>query len=78
MSERIMLGDVDRIAAAVSKGLPGMHTVNPNRRNGYTALDHWNGVRCIELLHVGTTREVYTYLQGMRRAQMLQRETTNA
>jgi hypothetical protein len=69
--ERITSKDVERIAATVSKGLPGVHTVNPQRRNGYTGLDHYDGPACLETLHVGTAREVYTYLQGMRRVQLI-------
>jgi hypothetical protein len=69
--ERITNADVNRIAATVSKGLPGMHTVNPQRRNGYTGLDHYDGVVCLETLTVGTSREVYNYLQGMRRLQLI-------
>ncbi len=73
--ERITNADVERIAATVSKGMPGTYTVNPQRRNGWTGLDLWNGPDCIETLHVGTGREVYTYLQGMRRLQLIESAT---
>lgn len=76
--ERITRKDVGRIAATVSKELPGTHTVNPQGRNGYVALDHYDGPSCLETLHCGTTREVYTYLQGMRRAQLLYRSPVHA
>lgn len=71
-SERTTRADVDRIAATVSEGLNGS-TVEPQGRNGYTALDLYRDSdgACVDTLHVGTAREVYTYLQGMRRAQLL-------
>jgi hypothetical protein len=78
--ERITRADVERLAASVSEGMPG-HKVYAQARNGYLGLDLYrhevNGARAhwtmVDTLHAGTKREVYTYLQGMRRAQLLAR-----
>lgn len=80
MSERITRADVDRIAATVSEGMPG-HKIVVQGRNGYYGADLYrqeiNGPRShwemVDALHLGTKREIYTYLQGMRRAQLLTR-----
>jgi hypothetical protein len=69
--ERITRQDVDRLAASVSEGLRGELRVEANGRNGHTALDLCDSVGAVELLHVGTKREVYTYLQGMRRTMLV-------
>lgn len=83
MSDRITRADVDRIAETVSHGLREYnYDLETQRRNGYLALDlyrveyDWareNIVRraMVDTLHIGTTREVYTYLQGMRKLQLL-------
>ncbi len=73
MSERITRVDVDRIATSVSDLLPRGVAVYAQRRNGYVGLDLYRDGACLDTLHVGTAREVYTYLQGMRRAQLLAR-----
>lgn len=69
--ERITRKDVDRIAATISESLKGDLTVEAEGRNGHTAVDLCDKVGAIDVLHVGTTREVYTYLQGMRRALLI-------
>lgn len=70
--ERITRADVDRIAATVSESLTergAERVIETNRRNGYIALDlvRVSDGAQIDVLHVGTAREAYTYLQGMRR-----------
>lgn len=71
MSDRITQADVDRIAESVSQGMSG-YRVEAQGRNGYIGLDLFRvGDGMIDTLHVGTKREVYTYLQGMRRLQLL-------
>jgi hypothetical protein len=71
MSDRITHTDVERIAATVSERMPD-YTLTPQRRNGYLGLDLYHAQGgMVKNLHIGTTREVYTYLQGMRRAQLL-------
>lgn len=65
--ERITRKDVDRIAATVSESFTSGLRVEAQGRNGYVALDLCDADGTIETLHIGTSREVYTYLQGMRR-----------
>jgi hypothetical protein len=73
MATRITHKDLDRIAASVSEGMRGW-SVSPQGRNGYVALDVYDSAgRQVDTLHLGTTRECYTYLQGMRRAQLFAR-----
>jgi hypothetical protein len=75
MAERITRADVDRIADTVSRDLPDDLEIRVGRRNGYTAVDlsTVGASTVIRLLTMGTSREVYTYLQGMRQAQLLER-----
>lgn len=68
--ERITRKDVDRIAATVSESLNGLSVVAQGR-NGNTCLDLFDTDGCVDTLKIGTTREVYTYLQGMRRALLI-------
>lgn len=73
--ERITGSDVERIAETVSEGLTDLK-VFCQARNGYIGLDlyrreSFGDWACLDTLHVGTKREIYTYLQGMRRAQLL-------
>ncbi len=78
MPERITREDVERIAETVSEGLEGFR-VYAQARNGYIGLDLYrepgadSESAMLDTLHIGTKREVYTYLQGMRRAQLLRR-----
>jgi hypothetical protein len=69
--ERITRKDVDRIAATVSESLTGDLRVEAQGRNGHVALDLCDAHGAIEVLHIGTAREVYTYLQGMRRTLLI-------
>ena len=72
--DRVTRADLDRIAATVSEQLPGQRAVEVQGRNGHQAVDLYDGPSImVDTLHVGTKREVYTYLQGMRRAQLLAR-----
>jgi hypothetical protein len=71
MADRISRDDVDRIAESVSGLLPGTLSVIPGARNGYLALDLYDGTICRRTLDAGTKREMYTYLLGMRQAQLL-------
>jgi hypothetical protein len=74
MSDRITRVDVDRIAATVTSWYDGTTIeLQAQRRNGYLALDLYRNGHMIDMLTAGTAREVYTYLQGMRRAQLLAR-----
>jgi hypothetical protein len=70
MAERITRADLDRIAESVSASLPASVQIDVQGRNGYVALDLSDSG---QNLFIGTTRECYTYLQGMRRAQILRR-----
>jgi hypothetical protein len=69
--EHISRTDVDRIAAAVSEGLPEDHRVFAQGRNGYTGLDLYVRTVNTRTLFKGTKREVYQYLQGMRQAHLI-------
>lgn len=73
MSDRITFRDVDRIALTVGDRMAGTgRTVFAQRRNGYVALDLLDmGGLVLRTLTAGTSREVYTYLQGMRQYQLL-------
>ena len=74
MAERITLEDLDRIAGTVSEGLADGFEVRVQGRNGYKGLDLYGpDGRMRDTLHLGSAREVYTYLQGMRRAHLLRR-----
>ncbi len=67
MSERVTTADLERLAGSVTETLPVLYAVEVQRRNGYVALDLYRGAACLETLTVGSAREVYTFLQGMRR-----------
>lgn len=71
--QRVTNKDLERIAATVSENLPAGLTVHTQGRNGYTGLDLYNGSTLTDTLTTGTRREIYTYLQGMRRTQLLAR-----
>jgi hypothetical protein len=75
--DRITRTDVDRIAATVSESFTSGLRVEAQGRNGYTALDLCDAHGTIENLHVGTKREVYTYLQGMRRTLLILNRTND-
>jgi len=68
--ERITRTDLDRIVETINGSLRGVHLVVQGR-NGHTCLDRYDEHGCIDMLHAGTKREVYTYLQGMRRALLI-------
>jgi hypothetical protein len=70
MSDRITRTDVDRIAETVSSSLRGLE-LRIQARNGYYGLDLYDGAGMVDTLTVGTKRELYTYLQGMRRALLI-------
>jgi hypothetical protein len=63
----------------VSELLPNGRRILVQARNGYYGVDLYetrdNGAweAMVDALHLGTKREIYTYLQGMRRAQLLAR-----
>jgi len=69
--ERITKGDLSRISETVSEGLPESLSVRIQGRNGYTGCDLYDGESMRDTLTIGTKREVYTYLQGMRQAHLL-------
>ncbi len=73
--DRITQADVDRIAESVGEHLPDGLGVRVERRNGHTALDltRGGGKGVVKTLYVGTKREIYIYLQGMRQAHLLER-----
>ncbi len=71
MSDRITRADLDRIAATITEGLRGSLAVEIGQRNGMAAADLADERGTIDLLHIGTKRETYTYLQGMRRALLI-------
>lgn len=76
MSERITRADVDRIADSVNYGLPQGFKIVAQGRNGYVGLDLFGSTgpdelrdwKLLDTLHLGRSREVYVYLQGMLRA----------
>ena len=70
-SGRVTSADLERIAGTVSDSLAGGLSVCVQGRNGYFGLDLYGPAGMLDTLHVGTRREVYTYLQGMRRALLL-------
>lgn len=69
--DRITRTDVERIADSITDGLQRNFEIFVQGRNGYTAIDLYQDGACVENLHLGTKREVYTYLQGMRRALLI-------
>jgi hypothetical protein len=68
--ERITRTDVDRIVDTINESLKGLN-IQAQGRNGYTGLDLYDDHGMVDTLHIGTKREVYTYLQGMRRALLI-------
>ncbi len=68
--ERITKVDVDRLAACISESLAGEQKIERQGRNGYQALDLYDGAACLTVLHIGTSRECYTYLQGWHRGHL--------
>lgn len=65
MSQRVTRSDVVSRANYVSNALrDGLHIV-PQGRNGYTALDLYDGSGCVRLLTAGTKSECYAYLGAM-------------
>lgn len=71
MTERVTISDIERISSTVSESLRDGLRVEAQRRNGYTALDLYDPHGMVDTLHIGTAREVYTYLQGMRRTLLI-------
>ena len=69
--ERITRKDVNRIAQTVSESLKGDLHVVAQGRNGYVGIDLFDATGMVDTLHLGTTRECYTYLQGMRRYSLI-------
>lgn len=69
--ERITRADVDRIAQTVSDKLPAGYRLQVQGRNGYFGLDRYKGDVMLDVVRTGTKRDLYTYLQGMRAAQLL-------
>lgn len=70
MAERITRSDVDRIAEAINETLPESRKFTVQGRNGYVGIDYNDdGVT----MFTGSVRECYTYLQGMRRMQLILR-----
>ena len=68
--DRITLTDVDRIAATISESLNDLR-VEIGVRNGYFGVDMYDRHGQVDTLHIGTKREIYTYMQGMRRALLI-------
>ncbi len=68
--ERITTKDVDRLAETISEHLEENLSIQRQGRNGYQGLDLYWRESLQRTLHCGTTREVYTYLQGWRRGQL--------
>ncbi len=77
MTDRITRADVDRIAATISETLPGSRVLEIEARNGYIAVDWADDRGTVDHLYAGTKREVYTYLQGMRRGYLLAGKETS-
>lgn len=75
MAERITRADLDRIAATISESLTDGDKLFVQGRNGYVAIDLSDSGQNI---FSGTTRECYTYLQGMRRGQFLRSHVKGA
>lgn len=69
--ERITRADVDRIASTVSDSLTSGLFLQVQGRNGYYGLDLYDRDGMVDVLHIGSKREIYTYLQGMRRALLI-------
>jgi len=61
---RITQLQLDTKAAHVSGMLRGLR-VEVQRRNGSTALDLYEGTSCVQLLTVGTARQVADFLDAM-------------
>lgn len=65
---RVTTGEVEARATRVSAMLrDGLHVV-ASGRNGYTALDLFDGHGVVRPLKLGTKREVYEYLGAMAEA----------
>ncbi|MBA3355867.1 MAG: hypothetical protein H0U18_08005 [Pyrinomonadaceae bacterium] len=66
MQDRISRADIDRICHTVSECLHDDVHVSAQGRNGYIGIDLHDANGVHSNLTIGTKREVYTYLQGMR------------
>jgi len=66
MSERITITDVRERAINLNRRIvsTGRH-VQAQQRNGYVALDEYQGAACIRTITVGTKREVADFLYAM-------------
>ena len=73
--DRVTRADVDRISETISESLTSGLYLRVQGRNGYFGLDLFDRDGMVETLHLGTKREVYTYLQGMRRALLITNRT---
>lgn len=69
--ERVTREDLERIAETVSESLPHELKVFVQARNGFYGLDLYNAAGMVDTLTTGSKRELYTYLQGMRRTFLL-------
>ena len=76
MTERTSIADVDRIAATVTGGLPAGYEIRVQGRNGYYGADLYRNGQMVDSLHLGTKRELYGYLQGMRQAHLIRERTS--
>jgi len=65
--ERVSHRDVVARAESVSARLRGDLRVVPQRRNGYTGLDLYDGAGCVDTLATGTARTILLYLSAMSR-----------
>lgn len=60
--------NVDQVVSSINARLRNDIRIEAQGRNGKLALDLYDGTQCLYALHVGTTREVYTYLDGFQNA----------
>jgi len=68
--DRITREDCDRIAATISEALNGLR-IEVQGRNGYFGVDLYDAHGMVDTLHLGSKREIYTYMQGMRRTLLI-------
>lgn len=72
MKSQVSRNFIDCQAAHVSIRLPGSLHLFVQGRNGYFAVDLYDGKKCMETLVIGTKREVSMYLSGMVNALEIQ------
>ena len=66
MSERVTIETVRARVANLNRRLDGVRaSVVVERRNGYVALDEYDGETCMRTLVVGSTREISEYVHAM-------------